>query len=50
MTDSVRAFYGELACDYPLLFAGWHAAVRRQAAVLDRIIPPLAAEANRHAL
>ncbi len=38
MSDSVRAFYDDLADDYHLLFADWQESVRRQAAVLDGLI------------
>ena len=35
---SVSAFYDDLAADYHLLFDDWQEAVRRQAAVLHRLI------------
>lgn len=36
--DSVRDFYDHLASDYHLIYADWPNAVRRQGAVLDRLI------------
>lgn len=38
MADSVRDFYDQLAIDYHLIYADWPNAVRRQGAVLDRLI------------
>src|SRR3712207_1005254 len=38
MADSVTRFYDDLAEEYHLLFADWDASVRRQGAVLDRLI------------
>ena len=38
MTDSVTRFYDGLADEYHLLFADWDASVRRQGAILDRLI------------
>lgn len=38
MSESVRAFYDELADSYHLIFADWRASMRRQAAVLDRLL------------
>ena len=38
MADSVARFYDGLADEYHLLFADWDASVRRQGAILDRLI------------
>jgi glycine/sarcosine N-methyltransferase len=38
MQDSVRDFYDHLAGEYHLIYADWHNAVRRQGAVLDRLL------------
>src|SRR5918911_1635168 len=36
--EQTQRFYDTLASDYDLIFADWHASVRRQAEILDRII------------
>jgi SAM-dependent methyltransferase len=38
MSDAVVQFYDQLAADYHLIFADWHASIRRQAAILDALI------------
>lgn len=38
MAESSRAFYDRLAADYRLIYEDWPAAIRRQAASLDRLI------------
>jgi 2-polyprenyl-3-methyl-5-hydroxy-6-metoxy-1,4-benzoquinol methylase len=38
VAESTRAFYDRLAADYHLLYEDWPAAIRRQAASLDRLI------------
>jgi glycine/sarcosine N-methyltransferase len=38
VVPSTRAFYDRLAADYHLIYEDWPAAVRRQAAALDRLI------------
>lgn len=38
MRDPVREFYDQLAGDYHLIYQDWRQAVRRQGAVLDRLI------------
>jgi glycine/sarcosine N-methyltransferase len=38
MPESVRDFYDQLATDYHLIYADWPNSVRRQGAVLDRLI------------
>jgi SAM-dependent methyltransferase len=36
--EQPREFYDQLASDYHLIFADWHASMRRQAAALDQLI------------
>lgn len=40
-TGSVREFYDQLAVDYHLIYPDWRGAVRRQGAVLDRLVRTL---------
>lgn len=35
--DIIQTFYDTLACEYDKLFSDWHAAMREQAAMLDRL-------------
>lgn len=48
--DEVQGFYDSLTAHYHLLFADWDAAVRRQGAVLDRLIADLAGSGRKRIL
>lgn len=50
MTGSVRDFYDQLADEYHLIYPDWRNAVRRQGAVLDRLIHTFLGEGPRRVL
>jgi glycine/sarcosine N-methyltransferase len=50
MSDSVRAFYDELAADYHRLFADWRVSIAYQAEVIGRLITETLGEGPRDVL
>lgn len=50
MRDPVREFYDQLAGEYHLIYQDWRQAVRRQGAVLDRLIRSILGPGERQVL